>query len=76
MTESYPYARIGFIELFWLKDRTFTTQQTRKETSMIDELMRIGDEVAITIPQENREWGYNPCPDGTKASAREPRQRA
>lgn len=34
---------------------------------MIDELMRVGDEVAITIPQENREWGYNPCPDGTKA---------
>ena len=35
---------------------------------MIDELMRVGDEVAITIPQENREWGHNPCPDGTKAT--------
>jgi hypothetical protein len=30
--------------------------------------LRVGDEVAITIPQENREWGYNPCPDGTKAT--------
>ncbi|MDA2922976.1 hypothetical protein MYX07_06970 [Patescibacteria group bacterium AH-259-L07] len=35
---------------------------------MIDELMRIGDEVVITIPRENRECGYNPCPDGTKAT--------
>jgi len=35
---------------------------------MIDELMRIGDEVVITIGKENREWGYNPCPDGTKAT--------
>ncbi|NTV22525.1 MAG: hypothetical protein HGB03_03095 [Candidatus Yonathbacteria bacterium] len=35
---------------------------------MIDELTRIGDEVIITIPQENRECGYNPCPDGTKAT--------
>ena len=35
---------------------------------MIDELLRIGDEVTITIPKENREWGYNPCPDGTKAT--------
>lgn len=34
---------------------------------MIEKLMRVGDEVVITIPQENREWGYNPCPDGTKA---------
>jgi len=35
---------------------------------MIYELMRIGDEVAITIPQEDRKWGYNPCPDETKAT--------
>lgn len=35
---------------------------------MIDELARIGDEVTITIPQESREWGYDPCPDGTKAT--------
>lgn len=34
---------------------------------MIDEI-RVGDQVAITIPQENRKWGYNPCPDGTKAT--------
>ena len=26
-----------------------------------------GDKVVITIPKENREWGYNPCPDGTVA---------
>lgn len=35
---------------------------------MIDELMKIGDQVAITIDKENREWGYNPCPDGTTAT--------
>ncbi len=35
---------------------------------MIDQLIRIGDEVVITIPQENREGGYNPCPDGTQAT--------
>lgn len=35
---------------------------------MIDELMGIGDEVVITISRENREWGYNPCPDSTKAT--------
>jgi hypothetical protein len=28
---------------------------------------QVGDVVIITIPQENREWGYNPCPDGSKA---------
>lgn len=27
--------------------------------------MRPGDDVVITIPKENREWGYNPCADGT-----------
>ncbi len=35
---------------------------------MIDQLMRVGDGVEITIPQESREWGYNPCPDGTQAT--------
>lgn len=35
---------------------------------MFDELMRVGDKVTITIPKENREWGYNPCPDGTEAT--------
>lgn len=34
---------------------------------MIEAVMRVGDEVTITIPKENREWGYNPCPDGTIA---------
>lgn len=34
---------------------------------MIDEVLQVGDEVTITIPEENRKWGYNPCPDGTKA---------
>jgi hypothetical protein len=40
----------------------------RKVTTMIAETAKIGDKVAITIPAENREWGYNPCPDGTKAT--------
>ena len=35
---------------------------------MIDDLLKVGDEVTITIPKENRDWGYNPCPDGTKAT--------
>jgi hypothetical protein len=35
---------------------------------MINELIKVGDEIVIRIPQENRKWGYNPCPDGTKAT--------
>lgn len=35
---------------------------------MIEEVLRIGDEVTLTIPEENRQWGYNPCPDGTNAT--------
>lgn len=35
--------------------------------TMIDECINIGDKVTITIEKENREWGYNPCPDGTIA---------
>lgn len=31
-------------------------------------MFEIGDQVTITIPKENREWGYNPCPDGTQAT--------
>lgn len=34
---------------------------------MIDQCMEVGDEVLIIIPQENRGYGHNPCPDGTKA---------
>jgi len=34
---------------------------------MLDELCKVEDKVIVTIPRENREWGYNPCPDGTKA---------
>lgn len=34
---------------------------------MIGELLRIGDKVVIEIPKENREWGFNPVPDGTVA---------
>lgn len=26
-----------------------------------------GDIVSITIPKENRDWGYSPCPDGQRA---------
>lgn len=35
---------------------------------MIDKLMDVGDRVVITIPPEARAQGYNPCPDGTKAT--------
>ena len=35
---------------------------------MIGEVIQIGDQVIITIEKESREWGYNPCPDGTKAT--------
>lgn len=35
---------------------------------MRNELFQVGDKVTITIPAENREWGYNPCPDGTVAT--------
>ena len=34
---------------------------------MLDELLHAGDEVIITISRYNREWGYNPFPDGMKA---------
>ncbi len=34
---------------------------------MIGKLMRVGDKVVITINKEERDYGYNPCPDGTKA---------
>jgi hypothetical protein len=35
---------------------------------MSESLFRLGDEVTVTIPAENREWCYNTCPDGTKAT--------
>jgi len=35
---------------------------------MDDELWKVGDEVIITIPEDSRSGGYNPCPDGTKAT--------
>lgn len=35
---------------------------------MLGECLEIGDEVVITVEKENRDWGYNPCPDGTKAT--------
>jgi len=34
---------------------------------MINDLINIGDKVIVTIEKDAREWGYNPCPDGTKA---------
>lgn len=34
---------------------------------LIEDILQIDDEVSITIPRENRAWGYNPFPDGTKA---------
>ena len=35
---------------------------------MIGDVLRVGDEVTITLEAESREWGYNPCPDGTRAT--------
>ncbi|MCR4311710.1 MAG: hypothetical protein NUV56_00335 [Candidatus Uhrbacteria bacterium] len=35
---------------------------------MFDDYLELEDKVKITIPQENRDWGYNPCPDGTLAT--------
>ena len=35
---------------------------------MIGSLMFISDIVTVAIDEEAREWGYNPCPDGTKAT--------
>lgn len=32
---------------------------------MVGDSLRIGDTVKAKICQENREWGFNPCPDGT-----------
>lgn len=34
---------------------------------MLDDVLHVGDTVIIKIPEENRGWGYNPCPDGTEA---------
>lgn len=34
---------------------------------MIGDVLELGDKVSITIEKENREWGYDPCPDGTVA---------
>lgn len=28
--------------------------------------LEIGDKATVNVPQENREWGYNPAPDGTE----------
>lgn len=28
----------------------------------------VNDKLIVEIPTENREWGYNPCPDGTIAT--------
>jgi len=30
--------------------------------------LNVGDRVKVTIPKENREWGYNPCPDGAEGT--------
>lgn len=32
---------------------------------MIGEVIQIGDMLEVEIGKENREWGYNPCDDGT-----------
>ena len=33
---------------------------------MLGEKLRIGDVLLIAVLQENREWGFNPAPDGTE----------
>lgn len=35
---------------------------------MNTDLLRIGDKVIVQIEKESRDWGYNPCPDGTVAT--------
>lgn len=34
---------------------------------MLGYLIKLGDKVVINIEKESRDWGYSPCPDGTKA---------
>lgn len=34
---------------------------------MISDTIQVGDRVIVTIPKDNRDWGYNPCQDGTEA---------
>ena len=34
---------------------------------MLGEVLQFGDKVILTVPKENRDWGYNPYPDGTEA---------
>lgn len=29
-------------------------------------MLEIGDQIIVQVAKENREWGYNPAPDGTK----------
>ena len=28
--------------------------------------LKVGDVVTVKVAKENREWGYNPCPDRSK----------
>jgi len=37
------------------------------ETKMNKEL-KVGDKVVVKVAKENREWGYNPCPDGVEGT--------
>lgn len=46
---------------------TIHNSKVRKGAYMIDKLMRVGDEVVITIEKASRKYGYRPCPNGTKA---------
>lgn len=32
---------------------------------MLGELVNIGEEVVVNIPEDSRQWGYDPCPNGT-----------
>ncbi len=35
---------------------------------MNTDLLKVGDQVIVQIEKESRDWGYNPCPDGTVAT--------
>jgi len=34
---------------------------------MIGDVVNLGDNVIVKVSKENRDWGFNPCPDGTIA---------
>lgn len=43
-----------------------TLELQQKVTEMLYNSAYIGETVIVSVAKENREWGYNPAPDGTK----------